>query len=199
MPKGHLCVCSAEKTALFVCRLFWRCIPIAFKELTINEAIRDKEVRVVDSDGSQLGILQIDDAMQKAIDRDMDLVCIAPQAQPPVCRIMDYGKYRFEQKRREKEAKKNQKVIEIKEIRLSANIGDNDFNTKLGHAKKFLQEGNKVKASIRFRGREMAHTSRGTAMMKRFAEELEEYGTVEKAPKLEGRSMQMFIAPKVPK
>lgn len=138
-------------------------------------------------------------AQQLAADQDLDLVRIAPQAQPPACRIMDYGKYRFEQQKREKEAKKNQKIVEIKEIRLSARIDDHDFYTKLGHAKKFLQEGNKVKASIRFRGREMAHASRGTDIMNRFARELEEYGSVEKAPKLEGRSMQMFIAPKAAK
>ena len=136
-------------------------------------------------------------AQNIANDQNLDLVKIAPQAAPPVCRIMDYGKYRFEQQKREKEARKNQKIVEIKEIRLSANIDVHDFNTKIGHAKKFLQEGDKVKASIRFRGREMAHASRGTDVMKRFAEALEEFGSVEKEPKLEGRSMQMFIAPKV--
>ncbi len=139
------------------------------------------------------------DAQKRANDSNLDLVKIAPQATPPVCRIMDYGKYRFEQQKREKEARKNQKIVEIKEIRLSANIDIGDFNTKLSHAQKFLQEGNKVKASIRFRGREMAHASRGTDVMHRFAEALEEYGAVEKAPKLEGRSMQMFLAPKVTK
>ncbi len=136
------------------------------------------------------------EAQRRANERNLDLVKIAPQATPPVCKIMDYGKYRFEQQKREKEARKNQKVVEIKEIRLSLNIGDHDFETKLGHAKKFLQEGNKVKASIRFRGREMAHASMGHDVMKRFAEELSEYGSVEKGAKLEGRSMQMFLSPK---
>lgn len=185
--------------ALFACTKNWRCIPIAFKELDINEAIRDKEVRVVDSDGGQLGILTSAEAQKIANERNLDLVKIAPQATPPACRIMDYGKYRFEQQKREKEARKNQKIVELKEIRLSANIDIHDFDTKLGHAQKFLQEGNKVKASIRFRGREMAHASRGTDVMKRFAAALEEYGTMEKSPVLDGRSMQMFLAPKVSK
>ncbi len=144
----------------------------------------------------QLGIMSSQDALKLAAEHNLDLVRIAPQALPPVCRIMDYGKYRFEQQKREKEARKNQKVVEIKEIRLSMNIGAHDFETKIGHAIKFLDEGNKVKASIRFRGREMAHASLGTGVMSRFAEALEEYATVDKDPKLEGRSMQMFLAPK---
>lgn len=147
-------------------------------------------------DGSQLGIVPVKEALRLAVERSLDLVKIAPQAAPPVCRLMDYGKYRFEQQKREKETRKNQKIVEIKEIRLSANIDVHDFNTKLGHAKKFLQEGNKVKASIRFRGRELARTSRGTDVMNRFAAALEECGTVEKAPVLDGRSMQMYVAPK---
>jgi translation initiation factor IF-3 len=187
------------EAAFFVCKLFWRCISIAFKELAINEAITDKEVRLVGPDNSQLGIMPLAEARKIANDQNLDLVRIAPQASPPVCRVMDYGKHRFEQQKREKEARKNQKIVEIKEIRLSANIGDNDFNTKLGHAKRFLQEGNKLKASIRFRGREMAHADRGVQVMRRFAEALEEFGNVEKDPKLEGRSMQMFIAPKAQK
>ena len=144
----------------------------------------------------QLGIMSSQDALKLAAEHNLDLVRIAPQALPPVCRIMDYGKYRFEQQKREKEARKNQKVVEIKEIRLSMNIGAHDFETKIGHAIKFLDEGNKVKASIRFRGREMAHASLGTGVMSSFAEALEEYATVDKDPKLEGRSMQMFLAPK---
>lgn len=174
----------------------WRCIQIGATDHAINEQIRDSEVRVVGNDGSQLGIMSSAAAFQLAVEQGFDLVKIAPQATPPVCKIMDYGKYRFEQQKRDKEAKKNQKVIEIKEIRLSINIGDHDFETKLGHAKKFLEEGNKVKASIRFRGREMAHASMGVGVMKRFAEALAEFSTVEKDPKLEGRSMQMFITPK---
>ncbi len=139
------------------------------------------------------------EAQRLANERNLDLVKIAPQATPPVCKIMDFGKYRFEQQKREKEARKNQKVVEIKEIRLSLNIGDHDFETKLGHAKKFLEEGNKVKASIRFRGREMAHASMGNDVMKRFAEALSDLSSVEKGAKLEGRSMQMFLSPKAVK
>ena len=185
-------------SALFVLYIgLWRCIPISVKEdQAINEEIRDSEVRVVGADGSQLGIMSSEAALKLAQEQNYDLVKIAPTANPPVCKIMDYGKYRFEQQKREKEAKKNQKVVEIKEIRLSINIGDHDFETKLDHATKFLQDGNKVKASIRFRGREMAHASMGIDTMKRFAEALAEFGTVEKEAKLEGRSMQMFITPK---
>jgi len=164
--------------------------------MQINEEIRDKEIRVIDVDGSQLGIMSARDAQHLAIEKNLDLVKIAPQATPPVCRIMDYGKYRFEQAKREKEARKNQKVIETKEIRLSLNIDTNDFNTKLNHAIKFLQGGNKVKVSVRFRGREMAHTDLGAAVMKRFADSIADHGTVDKQPKLEGRSMTMFITAK---
>jgi len=188
-----------EFRAFFVAKFRWRCTAIANKELTINRDIKEPQVRVVDSDGSQLGIMSSQEALKAAEAKDMDLVMIAPQAQPPVCKIMDYGKYRFEQQKREKEARKNQKIVEIKEIRLSLNIGQQDFDTKVRHAVKFLQDGNKVKASIRFRGRERAHANMGNVTMDRFAQALAEYGTVEKAPKLEGRSMQMFIAPKTAK
>ena len=153
-------------------------------------------LRVIDADGSQLGILSSRDALNLAGEKNLDLVKIAPQATPPVCRIMDYGKYRFEQAKREKEAKKNQKVIEIKEVRLSLNIDTNDFNTKVNHAIKFLKAGNKVKVSVRFRGREMAHTQMGTVLMQRFTDAVAEVGTVEKQPKMEGRSMTMFITAK---
>ena len=176
--------------------LQWRCFHISNKELQINEEIRDKEIRVIDADGSQLGIISTKDAMKIAIDKNLDLVKIAPQAAPPVCRIMDYGKYRFEQAKQEKEAKKNQKVIEIKEVRLSLNIDTNDFNTKVNHAIKFLKDGNKVKVSVRFRGREMAHSQMGTVLMQRFTDAVAEVGTVEKQPKMEGRSMTMFISAK---
>ena len=135
------------------------------------------------------------DALRMALDQDLDLVKIAPQAKPPVCKILDYGKYRFEMQKREKEAKKNQKVVELKEIRLSLNIDTNDFNTKVNQAAKFLQQGHKVKVSIRFRGREMAHTSLGTDVERRFAEALEGKAVVDKQPKLEGRSMMMFLSP----
>lgn len=164
--------------------------------MQLNEEIRDKEIRVVGDDGSQLGLMSAKEALALATEKNLDLVKIAPQAVPPVCRIMDYGRYQFEQAKREKEARKNQKVIEVKEIRLSLNIDTNDFNTKLNHAKKFLAAGNKVKVSVRFRGREMAHPELGTAVMDRFAAQIEEDGTVERMPKLEGRSMIMFVTPK---
>ena len=176
--------------------VFWRCLPISNKELQINEEIRDKEVRVIDSDGSQLGIMPASQALEKAYACNLDLVKIAPQAKPPVCKIIDYGKFRFEQAKREKEARKNQRVVEIKEIRLSLNIDTHDFNTKMGHAKRFLEEGNKVKVSIRFRGREMGHPEHGYDTMNRFAQACAEFANVEKPAKLEGRNMLMFLAPK---
>jgi translation initiation factor IF-3 len=169
---------------------------IATKETQINEEIRDKEVRVIDSDGNQLGVMPIEEALRLAEEKNTDLVKIAPQAKPPVCKIMDYGKYRFEQAKREKEAKKNQRVIEIKEVRLSLNIDTHDFETKVGHAVKFLKSGNRVKVSIRFRGREMAHPENGLVTMSKFADACSEFGTVEKPAKLEGRSMLMFLAAK---
>ena len=178
--------------------MIWGCIQIATngkKEIEINEAIRDREVRLIDADGTQLGVVSGREALRLAQEKDLDLVKIAPQAQPPVCKILDYGKYRFEQQKREKEAKKNQKVIEIKEIRLSLNIDTNDFNTKVNQAEKFLKAGHKIKVSIRFRGREMAHTNLGLEVQKRFAEALPD-AQVDKPPKLEGRSMQMFMSPK---
>lgn len=179
-------------------RTNWRCFTISGnkreKEVEINEAIRDREVRVIGADGSQLGVMSTRDALRAAEEKNLDLVKIAPQATPPVCKILDYGKYRFEQQKREKEAKKNQKTFEIKEVRLSLNIDTNDFNTKVAQAAKFLAKGDKVKVSIRFRGREMAHTNLGLEVHKRFAEALPG-ATVEKQPKLEGRSMQMFLAP----
>ena len=178
----------------FIC--FWRCLTISSKELPINEGIKFKEVRVIDSDGSQLGILPIKDAIEAAYARDLDLVNISPNADPPVCKIMDYGKYRFEQAKREKEAKKNQKVIEIKEIRLGLGIDTHDFQTKGNHAISFLKSGNKVKVSIRFRGREMGHPEIGQDNMDRFAQAMEEVAVVEKPAKLEGRNMLMFLAPK---
>jgi len=178
---------------------FWRCFTISSKELAINEEIRFKEVRVIDSDGSQLGILPIAKAIEAAYAKDLDLVNISPNATPPVCKVMDYGKYRFEQAKREKEAKKNQKVVEIKEIRLGLSIDTHDFETKGNQAIKFLGSGNKVKVSIRFRGREMGHPEVGYDTMTRFAEYCADAGTVEKAAKLEGRNMLMFLAPKTGK
>ncbi len=162
----------------------------------INEDIRDREVRLIDEDGSQLGILPLKEALRVAQSKDLDLVKIAPQATPPVCRVMDYGKFRFEQAKKDKEARKNQKIVEIKEIRLSSGIDAHDFNFKLKNAQRFLQDGDKVKVSVRFRGREMAHTSIGQAQLVKFGEACAELANVEKAPKLEGRSMTMFLAPK---
>jgi translation initiation factor IF-3 len=170
-----------------------RCFAIANKELQINEEIRDKEVRVIGADGEQLGIMSSRDAYNMAQEKSLDLVKIAPQAQPPVCRIMDYGKYRFEQAKREKESRKNQKTIEVKETRLSLNIDTHDFDTKVNQTKKFLASGNRVKVSIRFRGREMAHSQLGYGIMQRFAEACADAGNVEKPAKLEGRSMIMFM------
>ena len=164
-------------------------------EHQINEEIRDKEVRLIDAGGEQLGIMSAQKALEVAIERGMDLVKIAPQAQPPVCRIMDYGKFRFEQAKREKEARKNQRVMEIKEIRLSPGIDVNDLNVKVGHASRFLKGGDKAKVSVRFRGREVTHSSIGLELLKRFAEQCSEFGTIEKQPKLEGRHMHMFLAP----
>ena len=174
----------------------WRCLTISNKELQINEQIRDKELRIVGPDGAQLGIMSSKDALAMAEERNMDLVKIAPQATPPVCKIIDYGKFRFEQSKREKEAKKNQRVVEVKEIRLSLNIDRHDIETKKKHAVRFLGEGNKVKVSIRFRGREMGHPEIGLEIMRGFAVEMAEYANVEKAAKLEGRTMLMFLAPK---
>ena len=177
-------------------RFLWRCVPIATKETQINEQIRDAEVRVIGKDGEQLGIMSAREAQQIADENDLDLVKIAPNAQPPVCRVMDYGKYRFEQAKREKEARKNQRVVEVKEVRLGLNIDVADFQTKARHAVRFIQGGDKVKVSIRFRGREMGHPEIGLEIMQRFAEEVKEFAVVEKAAKMEGRHMLMFLAPK---
>ena len=171
-------------------------LPISNKELQINEQIRDKELRVVDSDGTQLGILPIRQAMDLADQRNLDLVKIAPQAKPPVCKIIDYGKFRFEQSKREKEQRKNQRIVEIKEVRLSLNIDTHDFETKKNHALRFISDGNKVKASIRFRGREMGHPELGLEIMRKFSDAMSEVAVVEKPAKLEGRNMLMFLAPK---
>ena len=176
--------------------LFWRCVTISSKELQINDEIRDKELRIIDTDGSQLGIMSASEALDKAAEKNLDLVKISPMAKPPVCKIMDYGKYRFEQAKREKEARKNQHIVDIKEIRLSLNIDTHDFNTKLGHAKRFISEGDKVKVSIRFRGREMGHPELGYEIMRKFADSCAEFANIEKPAKLEGRNMLMFLAPK---
>jgi len=162
----------------------------------INEDITDAEIRLIDEDGAQLGIMTSSEAMQVAIEKELDLVKIAPSSNPPVCKIMDYGKYRFEQAKREKEARRNQHVVEVKEIRMSPSIGINDFNVKLKNGLKFLKEGDRLKVTVRFRGREMAHTNIGEKLLMNFAGECAEFGTVDKNPKLEGRHMSMFLTPK---
>ena len=162
----------------------------------LNEEIRDKELRVIGEDGAQLGIMSAAEANDLADEQGLDLVKISPNAVPPVCKIMDYSKFCFDQKKREKEARKNQKVVEIKEIRMSPSIDTNDFNTKAKNAQKFLKEGNRVKVSVRFRGREMAHTNLGEKLLMEFAEACAEVSTMEKNPKLEGRFMAMFLTPK---
>ena len=162
----------------------------------INEEITDKEVRLIGSEGEQLGIMPAAEALKIAIEHDLDLVKIAPGSNPPVCRVMDYGKYRFEQTKKEKEAKKNQRIIEVKEIRMSPGIDTNDFNTKLKNAQKFLSDGDRVKVSVRFRGREMAHTDIGADLLRDFAEKCAEIANLDKAAKLEGRSMSIFLSPK---
>ena len=162
----------------------------------INEQIRDKEVRLIGENGEQLGIMSAKDAYKMARDAELDLVKIAPTAKPPVCKIIDYGKYKYEQARKEKEAKKKQRTIEIKEVRLSPNIEENDLNTKVGAAKKFIQKGDKVKVTLRFRGREMAHVQKTKQILDVFAEKMADVAVVEKAPKMEGRQMMMFLAEK---
>ena len=172
---------------------------IAKEELQINEEIRDKEVRLIDENGNQQGVVHSDVALRMAEEAGLDLVKISPQATPPVCKLMDYGKFRFEQGKREKEAKKNQHVVEIKEIRMSPGIDVGDFNTKLKNAQKFLADGNRVKVSVRFRGREMAHTDIGRDLLVRFAESVAEVANLDKEPKMEGRSMSIFLSPKAGK
>ena len=176
--------------------LFLEVLTIAKLDHQLNEEIRDKELRIIGADGAQLGIMSAAQANQLAEEQGMDLVKISPNATPPVCKIMDYSKFCFDQKKREKEAKKNQKVVEIKEIRMSPSIDTNDFNTKAKNAQKFLKEGNRVKVSVRFRGREMAHTNIGEKLLMDFADACAEIANMEKNPKLEGRFMAMFLTPK---
>lgn len=174
--------------------ILWRCTTIS--DLMINEQIRDKEVRLIGAEGEQLGIMSAREAQKHAAEAGLDLVKIAPTAKPPVCKIIDYGKYRYEMARKEKEAKKKQKTIEVKEIRLSPNIDVNDLNTKMNQSRKFLSGGNKVKVSVRFRGRELAHTASGKVILDQFAEKLSDIAVVDKPAKLEGKSMVMFLSEK---
>ncbi|MGF0040510.1 translation initiation factor IF-3 [Peptoniphilaceae bacterium SGI.131] len=174
--------------------MLWGCTII--KELQINEEIRYKEVRLIGSDGEQLGIVSSKEAMDMAIEKNLDLVLISPNAQPPVCKIMDYGKYRYDLIKKNKEAKKKQKTITVKEVRLSPSIEVHDLNVKARQATKFLSEGNKVKVSIRFRGRELGHTEIGEKIMTDFYELLKDVGQQEKKPKMEGRVLVMNLQPK---
>ena len=162
----------------------------------INEQIRDREVRVIGTDGQQLGVMSSRDAQKLADEAELDLIKISPKAKPPVCKLIDYGKYRYELARKEKEARKKQKVIDIKEIRFSPNIDTNDLNTKINAARKFIEKGSKVKVSMRFRGREIAHTEGSMHVLTDFAKELEDIAVIEKAPKMEGRTMSMFLTEK---
>ena len=162
----------------------------------INEQIRDREIRLIGEDGQQLGIMSSREAMKIAREAELDLVKIAPQAKPPVCKIIDYGKYRYELARKEKEAKKKRKTIEVKEVRLSPNIDSNDLNTKIASARKFIEKGNKVKVTLRFRGREMAHVQSSRHILDEFAKALEDIALVDKPAKMEGRSMAMFLTEK---
>jgi len=171
-------------------------LTIAKLDHQLNEEIQDKEIRLIGADGTQLGILSASDANAMAEEQGLDLVKISPNAVPPVCKIMDYSKFCYDQKKREKDARKNQKVVEIKEIRMSPSIDTNDFNTKARAAQKFLADGNRVKVSVRFRGREMAHTNLGEKLLMEFADACSEIANMEKNPKLEGRFMAMFLAPK---
>ena len=172
-----------------------RCSNISTKEMLINEDIKAKEVRVIGEDGEPIGIMSSDAALKIAYDQGYDLVLMAPQAQPPVCRIMDYGKFRFERDKKEKEAKKKQQVVELKEIQLSCRIDTHDFETKVRHAQRFLGDGNKVRVVMRFKGREMSHMAIGQEIMQKFRESCSEMGSVDKAPVLDGRLLSMVIAP----
>lgn len=174
--------------------IIWRCTTIS--KLMINERIRDREVRLVSESGEQLGIMSSREALKLAREADLDLVKIAPNAKPPVCKIIDYGKYRYELARKEKEAKKKQKTMEVKEVRLSPNIDTNDLNTKANQARKFITKGDKVKVTLRFRGREMAHVNYSKQILDSFYERLEDIAVVDKNPKMEGRSMVMFLSQK---
>jgi translation initiation factor IF-3 len=176
-------------------KIFWRWQAIS-KEHLINEDIRAREVRLIDTEGQQVGIVPLREALRMAQEKELDLVNIAPTAKPPVCRIMDYGKFRYEQQKKEKEARKNQKVVDVKEVRLSPTIEEHDFQTKLRNTAKFLESGNKVKLTIRFRGRAITHAELGQQVMEKLAKEVEHISTVERKPKIEGRSMIMILAPK---
>lgn len=173
----------------------WRCVTISANDLQINEEIKVKEIRVINEEGEALGIMNSAEALEIAYDKGLDLVLIAPQATPPVCRIMDYGRYRFEREKKEKEAKKKQQTFELKEIQLTYRIDTHDFETKVNHALRFLNAGNKVRVVLRFKGREMSHLPLGREVMQRFEDACSEVGTVDKKPVLDGRALSMVIMP----
>lgn len=185
-----------DRVSVRIFYFIWRCFSISKQDLLINEEIRVKEVRLVGQDGAPLGITTSADALEQAYAKNLDLVLIAPKAEPPVCKIMDYGKYKFELAKRDKEARKNQKVVSIKEIRVSPSIDNHDFETKVNHTKKFLSDGDKVKITVRFRGREVHHSALGFQLLERFKEAVSEFGAVDKPPKLEGKNMSMVVSPK---
>ncbi len=189
-----LCLVDNPVDYPFFLALIWRCDTIS--DLMINGQIRDSKVRVIGSEGQQLGIMSSEDALKLAQDDDLDLIKVAPKADPPVCRIMDYGKFRYEQQKKEKEARKKQRIVEVKEIRLSPNVEENDLKTKANNARKFLEKGDRVKITLRFRGREMAHVGSNSRVLDEFADMLSDIADIVKAPKLEGRNMTMFLEKK---
>lgn len=197
-----LFACEMQRNVKMSCeinsKILWRWLIIS-KDQLVNEGIRAREVRLIGQNGDQLGIKSRQEALEIASRANLDLVLVAANAKPPVCRIMDYGKYRFEQQKKEKEARKNQKIINLKEVRLSPGIEEHDFNTKLRNAIKFLQKGDKVKASIRFKGRAITHKEIGQRVLDRFSEACAEVATVETKPKMDGRSMFLVLAPKIEK
>ena len=197
-PSAHVTGAEVRTRRTEDC-LIGRCFHIASTTHQINEEIRDREVRLIAADGSQLGVMSAADAQHRADAAGLDLVKISPNATPPVCKLMDYGKFKFEQSKREKEAKKNQHVVEIKEIRMSPGIDTGDFNVKLRNAQKFLAEGNRVKVTVRFRGREMAHTDIGKRLLLDFAAQCAEVSSLDKEPKLDGRHMSIFLSAKAAK
>jgi len=185
-------------SAIIFCKqtIFWGCLSISKETLRVNEEIRAREVRVVSANGDQLGIMPFRDALRMASEQLLDLVEVAPMAKPPVCRIMDFGKFKYEQQKRDKEAKKKQRVITIKEVKLRPNIEDHDFQVKLKNAQRFLEDGDKVKVTIMFRGRELAHPELGRQILVRMASELKDLATIEREPRLEGKNMILILAPK---
>jgi translation initiation factor IF-3 len=186
--------CDAAELSTAFSFLNWRCTAIS--ESLVNGQIRFREVRLIGTEGEQLGVMSSQEALAKAEEAELDLVCIAPTAKPPVCKIIDYSKYRYDMIRREKEARKKQKIVELKEIRLSPNIDTNDLTTKVNAARKFLEKGNKVKVTLRFRGREMSHMNQSRYILDDFAKELADIAVIDKPSKVEGRSLVMFLSAK---